>query len=289
MNVVMWFRNLSRRVIRLFSYTGNNLIHYTKVELGSGVSVMSEQERPVWIKRNGVDVAVVISPELFEELVSAQEELEDIGKVDEAMKDKSPGIPWDQVQKELTKEKYVLGPDIDLDVEVVLDRQGNRITEARAQEMALETLREFRASRADEIGKQEKLDLIIDVLGLLEILEIETLEKYFGVSESTIDEWLEEDTKLSHNQEKLMLDLKYLIDLLAFHIYPDQIKEWIVGSNPHLNSGSPIDVLALKGMGAVLPAVGALSELNFDLESTPIIKERLARKDKAASVDIDEL
>ena len=258
MNVVMWFRNLSRRVIRLFSYTGNNLIHYTKVELGSGVSVMSEQERPVWIKRNGVDVAVVISPELFEELVSAQEELEDIAKVDEVMKDKSPGIPWDQVQKELTKEKYVLGPDIDLDVEVVLDRQGNRITEVRAQEMALETLREFRASRADEIGKQEKLELIIDVLGLLEILEVETLEKYFGVSESTIDEWLEEDIKLSHNQAKLMLDLKYLIDMLEFHIYPDQIKEWIVGSNSHLNSSSPIDVLALKGMGAVLPAVEAL-------------------------------
>ena len=289
MNVVIWFSNLSRRVIRLFSYTGNNLIHYSKAELGSGVSVMSEQEKPVWIKRDGVDVAVVISPELFEELMSAQEELEDMAKVDEAMKDKSPGIPWEQVQKELAKNEYVFGPDIDLDVEVVLDRQGNRITEARAQEIALETLREFRASRVDEIGKQEKLDLIIDVLGLLEILEIETLEKYFGVSESTIDEWLEEDTKLSHNQAKLMLGLKYLVDLLALHIYPDQIKEWLVGSNPHLNSGSPIDVLTLKGMGAVLPAVDALSELNFDLESTPVIKERLARKGKAVSIEFDEL
>ena len=219
---------------------------------------MNENQKPVWIKRDGVDVGVVISPELFEELVSAQEELEEIAKVDEAMKDKSPSIPWEQVQKELAKDRYVFGPDIDLDIEVVLDNQGNRITEARAQEIALETLREFRASRADEIEKQEKLDLIIDVLGLLEILEVETLEKYFGVSESTIDEWLEEDTTLSHNQAKLMLDLKYLIDLLEFHIYPDQIKEWIVGSNSHLNSGSPIDVLALKGMRAVLPAVEAL-------------------------------
>jgi len=32
-------------------------------------------KKPVWITRHGVDVAVVISPELFEELVSAQEEL----------------------------------------------------------------------------------------------------------------------------------------------------------------------------------------------------------------------
>ena len=258
MNVVIWFGNLSRRVIRLFSHTGNNLIHCSKDELGGGVSVMSEHEKPVWIKRAGVDVAVVISPELFEELVSAQEELEDIAAVDEAMKDKSPGIPWEQVQKELAKDTYVFGPDIDLDVEVVLDKQGNRITEARAQEIALETLREFRASRADEIRKQEKLNLIIDVLGLLEILEVETLQKYFEVSESKIDEWLEGDTKLSYSQAKLMLDLKYLIALLEFHINPEQIKEWIIGSNPHLNSGSPIDVLALKGMGAVLPGVEAL-------------------------------
>ena len=113
MNVVIWFRNLSRRVIRLFSYTGNNLIHYSKAELGSGVSVMSEQEKPVWIKRDGVDVAVVISPELFEELMSAQEELEDMAKVDEAMKDKSPGIPWEQVKKRLARKDKAVSIEFD--------------------------------------------------------------------------------------------------------------------------------------------------------------------------------
>ena len=113
MKVVIWIRNLSRRVIRLFSYTGNNLIHYSKVELGSGVGVMSENQKPVWIKRDGVDVAVVISPELFEELVSAQEELEDIAKVDEAMKDKSPGIPWEQVKKRLARKNKAVTVDID--------------------------------------------------------------------------------------------------------------------------------------------------------------------------------
>jgi prevent-host-death family protein len=92
---------MSRRVIRLLSHSGNNLIHYLKDELGSEKAVMSEQENPVWITRHGVDVAVVISPELFEELVSAQEELEDIAAVDEAMLDKSPGIPWAQVKKDL--------------------------------------------------------------------------------------------------------------------------------------------------------------------------------------------
>ena len=58
-------------------------------------------KKPVWITRHGVDVAVVISPELFETLVAAQEELEDIAAVDEAMLDKNPGIPWEQVQKDL--------------------------------------------------------------------------------------------------------------------------------------------------------------------------------------------
>ena len=147
MKAVIWIRNLSRRVIRLFSNTSHNLIHYSKVVLGSGVGVMSEHEKPVWIKREGVDVAVVISPELFEELVSAQEELEDIAAVDEAMKNTSPGIPWDQVQETLAKDKYVFGPDIDLDKEVVLDKRGRRITEVRAQQIARQIIRENTAGR----------------------------------------------------------------------------------------------------------------------------------------------
>ena len=70
-------------------------------------------EKPVWITRDGVDVAVVISPELFEELVSAQEELEDIASVDAAIKDNSPGIPWEQVKKRLTRKNQAVTVDID--------------------------------------------------------------------------------------------------------------------------------------------------------------------------------
>lgn len=74
---------------------------------------MSEHEKPVWITRDGVDVAVVISPELFEELVSAQEELEDIAAVDAAQRDKSPGIPWEQVKKRLARQNEAVPIDID--------------------------------------------------------------------------------------------------------------------------------------------------------------------------------
>ena len=59
------------------------------------------KKKPVWITRHGVDVAVVISPELFESLVEAQEELEDIAALDAAILDKSPKIPWAQVKKDL--------------------------------------------------------------------------------------------------------------------------------------------------------------------------------------------
>ena len=217
-----------------------------------------QNEKPVWITRVGVDVAVVISPEMFNELVEAQEELEDIAAVDTAQRDKSPGIPWEQVIEAQEKVEYVVGPDIDLDVEVVLDKLGNRITEARAQEMAREILREVRADRAAETEKRETLKVIAGLFELLAILEIETLEKYFGVSESKIDEWLEGESQLSDDQAKLMLDLKYLTGVLEFHIHPDQISQWLVGNNPHLNFAAPIDVLTLKGMLAVLPAVEAL-------------------------------
>jgi hypothetical protein len=36
--------------------------------------------------------------------------------------------------------KLVLGPDVDLDVEVVLDRRGRRITERRAEQIGLEAV-----------------------------------------------------------------------------------------------------------------------------------------------------
>ena len=37
-------------------------------------------------------------------------------------------------------DKHVLGPDVDLDVEVVRDKKGRRITEARARRLAEQAL-----------------------------------------------------------------------------------------------------------------------------------------------------
>jgi hypothetical protein len=52
-------------------------------------------------------------------------------------------------------ERYQLGPDIDLDEEVVLDKAGRRITEARAERIAEETLRQVRPGRPSLSGDPE--------------------------------------------------------------------------------------------------------------------------------------
>jgi len=47
----------------------------------------------------------------------------------------------------MSSRKYVAGPDIDLDVEVVRDRKGRRITEKRAEQLAAEALAKAGVSR----------------------------------------------------------------------------------------------------------------------------------------------
>ncbi len=59
------------------------------------------QREPIMIERHGKEEAVLISVEQFEKFVEAEEELEDIRAVEEAMRDPSPGIPWEKVKKDL--------------------------------------------------------------------------------------------------------------------------------------------------------------------------------------------
>ena len=58
-------------------------------------------KEPILITRHGEEAAVLLSPSLYEKMLDAMEELEDIAAVDEAQKDKRPGIPWEQVKKNL--------------------------------------------------------------------------------------------------------------------------------------------------------------------------------------------
>lgn len=55
----------------------------------------------VTLERHGKAVAVVISPERYDELMDAWEELEDIAAFDEAIASDPPTIPWDVVKVDL--------------------------------------------------------------------------------------------------------------------------------------------------------------------------------------------
>lgn len=54
----------------------------------------------------------------------------------------------------MSKERYVLGPDIDLDEETVVDRKGRRITEDRAQQIAADTLVKVGRGRPSLAGRR---------------------------------------------------------------------------------------------------------------------------------------
>lgn len=53
----------------------------------------------------------------------------------------------------MSKRRYTLGPDIDLDREVVRDKRGRRITEARAEQIAEETLEGVGRGRPSLTGR----------------------------------------------------------------------------------------------------------------------------------------
>lgn len=55
----------------------------------------------VTLERHGKAVAVVISPERYDELMDAWEELEDIAAFDEVIASDLPTIPWDVVKVDL--------------------------------------------------------------------------------------------------------------------------------------------------------------------------------------------
>ena len=64
-------------------------------------AVSDSRKRPVRILKHGKPVAILINPSMYEKLLDSMEELEDIAAFDEALADKNPGIPWQQVKKDL--------------------------------------------------------------------------------------------------------------------------------------------------------------------------------------------
>ncbi len=55
----------------------------------------------VFLQRRGRLAGVLVSPERYEQLMTAMEDAEDVTGFDAAMAEEGPNIPWDQVKADL--------------------------------------------------------------------------------------------------------------------------------------------------------------------------------------------
>ena len=55
----------------------------------------------VFLERYGRPAAVLVSPERYDELMTALEDAEDVAVFDAAMDEEGPNIPWEQVKVDL--------------------------------------------------------------------------------------------------------------------------------------------------------------------------------------------
>lgn len=55
----------------------------------------------VFLERYGRPAAVLVSPEQYEKLAAALQDVEDVAAFDAAMGEEGPNIPWDQVKADL--------------------------------------------------------------------------------------------------------------------------------------------------------------------------------------------
>ncbi len=55
----------------------------------------------VFVQRRGRPAGVLVSPERYEQLMTALEDAEDVAAFDDAMAEEGPNIPWAQVKADL--------------------------------------------------------------------------------------------------------------------------------------------------------------------------------------------
>ena len=55
----------------------------------------------VFLERYGHPAAVLVSPERYDELMTALEDAQDVAAFDAAMDEEGPNIPWEQVKADL--------------------------------------------------------------------------------------------------------------------------------------------------------------------------------------------
>jgi len=64
-------------------------------------AIETARTEAVFLERYGRPVAVIVSPERYEQLMSALVEVDDVAAFDAAMAEEGPNIPWDTVKVDL--------------------------------------------------------------------------------------------------------------------------------------------------------------------------------------------
>lgn len=64
-------------------------------------AIETARTEAVFVERRGRLAGVLVSPERYEQLVTALEETEDVAAFDAAMAEEGPNIPWAQVKADL--------------------------------------------------------------------------------------------------------------------------------------------------------------------------------------------
>lgn len=64
-------------------------------------AVETARTEVVFLERYGHPAAVLVSPERYEKLIAALEDVEDVAAFDAAMSEEGPNIPWEQAKTDL--------------------------------------------------------------------------------------------------------------------------------------------------------------------------------------------
>lgn len=64
-------------------------------------AIQTARTEAVFLERYGRPVAVIVSPERYEQLIAASDEVDDVADFDAAMAEEGPNIPWDTVKVDL--------------------------------------------------------------------------------------------------------------------------------------------------------------------------------------------
>jgi len=64
-------------------------------------AVETARTEAVFLERYGRPAGVLVSPERYEQLMTALEDAEDLAAFDAAMTEEGPNIPWEQVKADL--------------------------------------------------------------------------------------------------------------------------------------------------------------------------------------------